>query len=178
MLSPEGRCKTLDAGADGYVRAEACGALMLHLLRRSDVRSASGGGSGGRGFLALLVGTAVNQDGRSSSLTAPNGPAQQAVLAAALAGFGGPQHAGDAGPGGPRYDLTALQMHGTGAGTMRARQGPDFWLQGRAAQRWLHRCAAVQALQALHVLRFPQGGPYTGVEANIFAVHCTFTHAS
>ena len=75
MLSPDGRCKTLDASADGYVRAEACSmALLLPASNPSDC-------------IALLVGTAVNQDGRSSSLTAPNGPAQQRVMREAL----GPQ---------------------------------------------------------------------------------------
>ncbi len=77
MLSPEGRCKTLDASADGYVRAEAVGMMVL---------AAQGAAQAlGRHPLALLHGAAVNQDGRSSSLTAPNGPAQQ-VGAAALAG--------------------------------------------------------------------------------------------
>ena len=94
MLSPEGRCKTLDAAADGYVRAEACGTLLLQLLT-NDISSDA--------FLAVLAGTAVNQDGRSSSLTAPNGPAQQQAVGAALR---------DAGLGGG--DLCTLQMHGTG----------------------------------------------------------------
>ncbi len=99
MLSPEGRCKTLDAAADGYVRAEAVGLLLLELL---------GGGSGNSstsnaGLLGVLAGSAVNQDGRSSSLTAPNGPAQQAVLRAALA---------DARVG--PTDLAGVSMHGTG----------------------------------------------------------------
>ena len=84
MLSPEGRCKTLDASADGYVRAEGCGALMLRPL------SVAGAGHDGdplhRHPLAVLVGSAVNQDGRSSSLTAPNGPAQQRVMREALSG--------------------------------------------------------------------------------------------
>ncbi len=71
MLSEEGRCKTLDAAADGYVRAEGVGAVFLRVLQlQEDQRNAPG-------VLALLCGTAVNQDGRSSSLTAPNGPAQQ-----------------------------------------------------------------------------------------------------
>ena len=78
MLSPEGRCKTLDASADGYVRAEACGALMLERQQASRpflARSAA---------VSVLAGSAVNQDGRSSSLTAPNGPSQQAVAKGAL----------------------------------------------------------------------------------------------
>jgi acyl transferase domain-containing protein len=98
MLSPEGRCKTLDAAADGYVRAEAVGVLMLEASSSSAAVS-----SGQRQILGLLAGSAVNQDGRSSSLTAPNGPAQQEVLRAALAD-GGLTPA----------DLTGLSMHGTG----------------------------------------------------------------
>jgi acyl transferase domain-containing protein len=94
MLSPEGRCKTLDAAADGYVRAEAVGVMMLQ---------AYAAGAAAQSSLAVLVGSAVNQDGRSSSLTAPNGPAQQEVLRAALAD-GGLTPA----------DLTGLSMHGTG----------------------------------------------------------------
>ena len=100
MLSPEGRCKTLDASADGYVRAEACGALMLRPFDAAPssllpTRGSSAAGAPQHhnawtdGFLAVLAGSAVNQDGRSSSLTAPNGPAQQAVAKGALvASFG------------------------------------------------------------------------------------------
>ncbi|XRA96306.1 AMP-binding enzyme [Pycnococcus provasolii] len=69
FLAPDGRCKALDAGADGYVRSEAC--TMV---------AAVGGGDGG----VIVAGSGVNQDGRSSALTAPNGPAQQRVLAASL----------------------------------------------------------------------------------------------
>ena len=96
MLAPDGRCKTLDAAADGYVRAEAVGVLLL--------QAAGAAGSGGAPPLALLAGSAVNQDGRSSGLTAPNGPAQQDVVRAALAdgGLAPPQRA------------RAVSMHGTG----------------------------------------------------------------
>ena len=90
MLSIEGRCKTLDAAADGYVRSEAVRVLYVQA-----------GGSSSGSF--LLHSTAVNQDGRSSSLTAPNGPAQQAVMRAALR---------DASLRGE--DIWALQLHGTG----------------------------------------------------------------
>ena len=72
MLSACGRCQTLDAAADGYGRGEACIAFLARLW----------GGTPGQGA-ALVRGTAVNQDGRSSSLTAPNGPAQQAVAQSA-----------------------------------------------------------------------------------------------
>ncbi len=77
MLSPLGRCKTFDADADGYVRGEGCGIVVLKRL--SDAVKDSDN------ILAVIKGTAMNQDGRSNGLTAPNGPAQQAVIRQALA---------------------------------------------------------------------------------------------
>ena len=76
MLAADGRCKTFDAGADGFVRGEGCAVVVLERLQNSP-RDASD-------FHAVICGTAVNQDGRSNGLTAPNGQAQQAVLRAAL----------------------------------------------------------------------------------------------
>lgn len=78
MLSSEGRCKTLDSAADGYVRGESVGALLLAPVPRADDQSS---------VLAVLKGSAVNQDGRSSALTAPNGPAQQVNAAFWCAGI-------------------------------------------------------------------------------------------
>jgi acyl transferase domain-containing protein len=95
MLSPTGRCKTFDAGADGYVRGEGCGVIVLKrlsdALREQD------------NILALIRGSAVNQDGRSSSLTAPSGLAQQAVVRRAL------QMAGVR-----PSDIDYIEAHGTG----------------------------------------------------------------
>ena len=77
MLSPEGRCKTFDAGADGYVRGEGCGVVVLKRLSDA-VRD-------GDRVLAVVRGSAANQVGTSSGLTLPTGPAQQALLRQALA---------------------------------------------------------------------------------------------
>jgi acyl transferase domain-containing protein len=76
MLARDGRCKTFDAQADGYVRSEGC--VVVVLRRAGDLRP-------GERARALVRGSAINQDGRSGGLTAPNGPAQEAVIAAALA---------------------------------------------------------------------------------------------
>lgn len=92
MLAQDGRCKTLSAEANGYVRAECIGTMLLKLQ-----------GVLVNDCLALVVGSAVNQDGRSSSLTAPNGPAQQQAILFALEASGLAPH-----------ELSALQMHGTG----------------------------------------------------------------
>jgi len=91
MLAPDGRCKTLDAAADGYVRGEAAVAMVLQL----------GGSAAGGRALCVLRGSAVNQDGKSSTLTAPNGPAQQGTVRQALHSAGA-------------TELLSVQMHGTG----------------------------------------------------------------
>nr|WP_322664020.1 beta-ketoacyl synthase N-terminal-like domain-containing protein [Dendronalium sp. ChiSLP03b]MDZ8207924.1 beta-ketoacyl synthase N-terminal-like domain-containing protein [Dendronalium sp. ChiSLP03b] len=75
-LAPDGRCKTFDAAADGYGRGEGCG--MIALKRLSDAVA------DGDRILALIPGTAINHDGRSSGLTVPNSLSQQKVIRAAL----------------------------------------------------------------------------------------------
>ncbi|MDT5069989.1 MAG: hypothetical protein QOK02_6144 [Mycobacterium sp.] len=95
MLSPEGRCKTFDASADGYVRSEGCGILVLKRL--SDALR------DGDRVCAVIPSSAVNQDGASSGLTVPNGGAQQRLIGTALA------RAGLAGG-----DVDYLEAHGTG----------------------------------------------------------------
>ena len=80
MMAPDGRCKTFDARADGYVRGEGAGIVVLKRLRDA-VRDRDQ-------IQAVIRGTAVNQDGRSNGLTAPNGPSQRAVIRKALESAG------------------------------------------------------------------------------------------
>ena len=95
MLSPEGRCKAFDDSADGYVRGEGCGIVILKRL--SDAVADRDN------ILAVIRGTAVNQDGRSGGMTAPSGPAQEEVIKKALE---------DAGM--TPEDITYVETHGTG----------------------------------------------------------------
>jgi len=95
MLAPDGRCKSFDVRANGYVRAEGCGIVVLRRL--------SAALANGDSILALIRGSAVNQDGRSSGLTVPNGPAQQMVIRDALKSAGlDPSH------------VSFIEAHGTG----------------------------------------------------------------
>jgi acyl transferase domain-containing protein/acyl carrier protein len=76
MMAPDGRCKTFDARADGFVRGEGCGIVVLRRL--SDALAA------GDPIAAVIRGTAVNQDGATNGITAPSGLAQQAVIRRAI----------------------------------------------------------------------------------------------
>ena len=76
MLSPAGRCKTFDESADGYVRGEGCGVIVLKRLGDAIDQ--------GDHIHAILRGTAINHDGRSNGLTAPSASAQERVIRSAL----------------------------------------------------------------------------------------------
>jgi myxalamid-type polyketide synthase MxaB len=95
MLSPVGRCKTFDASADGYVRSDGCGVVVMKRLSRAL--------ADGDPIVALIRGTAINQDGASGGLTVPSGPAQTSVIRLALASAG-------ATPG----EIDYIEAHGTG----------------------------------------------------------------
>lgn len=94
-LSPDGRCRTFDASANGYCRGEGCGVLVVKRLRdalRDNDR-----------ILALIRGSAINQDGRSTGMTAPNGLAQQKVIRMAMKNAGITSS-----------DVDYIEAHGTG----------------------------------------------------------------
>ena len=95
MLSPRGQCRAFDEGADGYVRGEGCGVVVVKRL--SDALA------DGDRICAVIRGGAINQDGRTNGLTAPSGPSQQEVVRAAL---------DDAGVEASTVD--AVEAHGTG----------------------------------------------------------------
>lgn len=76
MLAADGRCKTFDASADGYVRGEGCGVVILKPLSQAELH--------GDPILAVIRGSAINQDGQSNGLTAPSGLSQQTLIQQAL----------------------------------------------------------------------------------------------
>jgi len=95
MLSPEGQCKTFDASADGYVRGEGCGVVVLKRLSDAE--------RDGDRIWAVIKGAAVNHGGDSVGLTVPNPPALKQVMETALSDAGvKPQ------------DVDFLEAHGTG----------------------------------------------------------------
>jgi malonyl CoA-acyl carrier protein transacylase len=95
MMSSDGRCKTFDASADGYVRGEGCGVIILKRLEDAQ--------RDGDRIEAVIRGTAINQDGLTNGITAPNGLSQQAVIRQALE-KAGLQPA----------DISYIEAHGTG----------------------------------------------------------------
>jgi acyl transferase domain-containing protein/NADPH:quinone reductase-like Zn-dependent oxidoreductase/short-subunit dehydrogenase/acyl carrier protein len=94
-MSPDGRCKTFDASANGYVRSEGCGIVVLQKLSEAQKE--------GRPVLAVIRATAVNHDGKSSGVTVPNVNAQALLLKEALT---------KAGIASERVEY--LEAHGTG----------------------------------------------------------------
>lgn len=95
LIAPDGRCKAFDAGADGFGRGEGAGIVVLKPLSRAL--------ADGDPIYAVIRGTAINQDGRTNGLLAPNRRAQEALLAAAYRRAG-------LSPGTVQY----IEAHGTG----------------------------------------------------------------
>ena len=95
MLSPDGQCKTFDASANGYVRGEGCGVVVLKRLSDAE--------ADGDPIWAVIKGTAVNNGGTSQGLTVPHAPALEQVMQTALADGG--VHPGE---------VDFLEAHGTG----------------------------------------------------------------
>ena len=95
MMASDGHCKTFDAAADGYVRGEGCGVVVLKRLADAV--------ASGDPIWAVLRGTGVNQDGASAGLTVPNGEAQGALIRSILDQA---QLHGDA--------IDVVEAHGTG----------------------------------------------------------------
>ncbi len=176
MMASDGRCKTFDASADGYVRGEGCGVVILKRL--SDAQRDEDN------ILAVIKGSAVNQDGQSNGLTAPNGPSQQAVIRQAL---------GNAGV--TPAEISYVEAHGTGTSLgdpIEFKSLKAVLMQNRRADHpcWLgsaktnigHLEAAsgiasvikvVLALQNKEIpphLHFKELNPYISLEGTTFAI--------
>lgn len=171
MLSANGRCKPFDASADGFVPSEGCGLVILKRL--SDALA------DGDRIYAVIRGSAVNQDGRTNSLTAPNGLAQQDVVAAALRN-------GQVPPSSVSY----VETHGTGTvlgdpievEALAAVLGENPCVLGAAKSNFGHLEAAagvvglIKAALALHKetipanLHFKKLNPHISLEGTRFCI--------
>ncbi|MFD5134392.1 beta-ketoacyl synthase N-terminal-like domain-containing protein [Streptomyces olindensis] len=127
-LAADGRCKVFDAAADGYARAEGCG--MVALMRAGDAAAVRAP------VLALIRGSAVNHDGRTSGLTVPNGRAQRELIGKALETARTDPH-----------DVDYLEAHGTGTplgDPIEVRAAADVLCAGRMSEAPL-RIGAVKS---------------------------------
>ncbi len=119
MLSKTGQCRTFDAAADGFVRGEGCGMVVLKRLRDAE--------EDGDRIWGVIRGSAVNQNGASAALTVPNGTAQEQLLQDALSRAG-------LGPA----DVDYVEAHGTGSqlgDPIEVRAAAAVYGRGRDADR-------------------------------------------
>lgn len=119
MLSPSGRCRTFSKDADGYVRSEGAGVVVLKRLSDAE--------KDGNPILALVRGSAINQDGASAGLTVPNGPAQESLIRQALENAGMQSS-----------DISYLEAHGTGTplgDPIEVRSAAAVYCKDRAADK-------------------------------------------
>ena len=119
LLSPEGRCKSFDAAADGFVRGEGCGMIVLKRLGEAE--------ADGDRIWAVIRGSAFNQNGATAAATVPNGPAQERLIERALA------QAGVA-----PAEVDYLEAHGAGSALgdpIEVQAAAAVYGKGRAADR-------------------------------------------
>ena len=153
MMAADGRCKTFDAAADGYVRGEGCGVRRAEAPVATRSRRAIA-------CCAVVRGTAVNQDGRSSGLTAPNGPAQEAVIRA-RAGRGRRRRRRDRLRRGARHRHAARRSDRGAARCRRCSDGrdrPRRWLIGSVKTNIGHLEAAAGIAGLIKVVLRSQHG--------------------
>src|SRR3546814_2310169 len=136
MMAADGRCKSFDAAADGFVQGEGCG--MVVLKRLADALA------DGDPVHAVIRGSAMNQDGRSGSLTAPSRSAQVQVVRAALA---------DAGV--EPESIGYVETHGTGSALG---EPIEVHALADALGRDRRRPGVLGALQSTHGHRGPAAG--------------------
>ena len=119
MLSASGRCRVFDTAADGFVRGEGCGIVVLKRLSRAE--------ADGDRIWGVIRGSAVNQNGASAGISAPSGTAQEQVLGEALAQTGIPPS-----------EVDYLEAHGTGSALgdpVEVRAAAAVYGKGREADR-------------------------------------------
>ncbi|MEV1025149.1 beta-ketoacyl synthase N-terminal-like domain-containing protein [Streptomyces sp. NPDC050264] len=168
-LAPDGRCKAFDRAADGIVRGEGCGVVVLKRLADAE--------RDGDRILAVVTGSAVNSDGRSNGLTAPNSEAQRAVLAEAHADPTTVDYVEAHGTGTALGDPIEAGALGAALGAGRGRAADRPLLIGSAKTNLGHLEAAagiagfIKTVLALHhgeippQLHFTAPGPHADLEA-------------
>lgn len=148
VLSKSGSCRPFDASADGFVRGEGCGLVLLE--RAGDAQRHGGP------VLALIRGSAVNHVGASNGMATPNGPAQEAVVRQAL-------EDGKVDPG----EISYVECHGTGT-----RSGDAIEVQALASVYAPARRAGRPLLVGSAKRALGHGESVAGVTSLIKAVTC------